>query len=68
MDRNEKRRAYAGAGIPLYLLVDRQQRRATLFSHPVHDDYSQTRAAAFGDKLDLPKPFAFTLDTAPFAD
>jgi Uma2 family endonuclease len=68
LDRNAKRRGYAGAGIPLYLLVDRQQRRVTLFSHPVHDDYSRTSAAAFGDTLELPKPFDFTLDTAPFAD
>jgi Uma2 family endonuclease len=68
LDRNEKRRAYARAGIPLYLLVDRQERRVTLFSHPAHDDYSRTCAAAFGDKLDLPKPFDFALDTAPFAD
>jgi Uma2 family endonuclease len=66
-DRNGKRRAYAGAGIPLYLLVDRQQRRVTLFSHPAHD-YSRTSAVPFGHKLDLPKPFDFTLDTAPFAD
>src|ERR1700761_6331506 len=27
LHRNEKRRAYAGAEIPLYLLVDRQERR-----------------------------------------
>src|ERR1700761_4003385 len=68
LDRNEKRRAYAGAGIPLYLLVDRQERRVTLFSAPTHGDYSRTCAAIFGDKLELPKPFDFTLDTAPFAD
>jgi Uma2 family endonuclease len=68
LDRNAKRRAYAAAGIPLYLLVDRQQRRVTPFSHPVHDDYSRTSAAAFGDTLELPKPFDFTLDTAPFAN
>lgn len=68
LDRNAKRHAYAGAGIPLYLLVDRQHRRVTLFSHPTHDDYSRTCAAAFGDKLDLPKPFDFALDTAAFAD
>jgi Uma2 family endonuclease len=68
LDRNEKRRAYARAGIPLYLLVDRQHRRVTLFSHAAHDDYSRTCAAAFGDKLDLPKPFDFALHTAPFAD
>jgi Uma2 family endonuclease len=68
LDRNAKRLAYAEAGIPLYLLVDRQERRVTLFSHPVHGDYSRTCAAAFGDTLELPKPFDFTLDTAPFAD
>lgn len=68
LDRIEKRRAYAGAGIPLYLLVDRQHRRVTLFSHPAHGDYSRTSAVPFGDKLDLPKPFDFALDTAPFAD
>ena len=68
LDRHAKRRAYAGAGIPLYLLVDRQHRRVTLFSHPAHDDYSRTSAAAFGDRLDLPKPFDFALDTAAFAD
>ena len=63
-----KRRAYAGAGIPLYLLVDRQQRQVTLFSHPAHGDYSRTCTAVFGDKLELPKPFDFALDTASFAD
>jgi Uma2 family endonuclease len=68
LDRNAKRRAYARAGIPLYLLVDRQERRVTLFSAPAHGDYSRTCAAIFGDKLDLPKPFDFALDTAPFAD
>lgn len=68
LDRNAKRRAYAEAGIPLYLLVDRQQRRVTLFSRPEHGDYSKTSAAPFGRKLNLPKPFDFRLDTAPFAD
>ena len=68
LDRNAKRRAYARAGIPLYLLVDREQRRVTLYSTPVHGDYSRTCTAVFGDKLELPKPFDFALDTASFAD
>lgn len=68
LDRNEKHLAYAGAEIPLYLLVDRQLRRVTLYSHPAHGDYSRTCTVPFGDKLDLPKPFDFALDTAPFAD
>jgi len=68
LDRNEKRYAYAAAGIPLYLLVDRQFRRVTLFSKPEYGDYAQTSAVPFGRKLNLPKPFDFALDTAPFAD
>ena len=68
LDRNAKRSAYAEAGIPLYLLMDRQYRKVTLFSDPGHGDYSQTNTAPFGRKLYLPEPFDFQLDTAPFAD
>jgi len=68
LDRNARRRAYARAGIPLYLLVDREHRRVTLYSAPAHGDYSRTCTAVFGDKLELPKPFDFALDTASFAD
>lgn len=68
LDRNEKRYAYAEAGIPLYLLVDRQRRKVTLFSHPAHGDYSRMSVVPFGYKLDLPMPFDFALDTAPFSD
>jgi len=68
LDRDAKRRAYAGAKIPLYLLVDRQHGQITLFSHPKTGDYRRTNTARSGDKLDLPEPFAFTLDTAAFVD
>ena len=68
LDRNAKRRAYAQAGIPLYLLVDREHRRVTLFSHAAYGDYLQTYKVPFGDKLELPDPFGFALDTASFAD
>lgn len=67
-DRNAKRQAYAAAEIPLYLLVDREFRRVTLFSHPRREDYARTDVAPFGEKLDLPDPFSFTLNTAAFAD
>jgi Uma2 family endonuclease len=67
-DRDAKRRAYAGAGIPLYLLVDRQFSRVTLFSKPAGDDYKRTLSVPCGTDLDLPEPFDFTLDTARFAD
>jgi Uma2 family endonuclease len=67
-DRDAKRHAYAGAAIPLYLLVDRQFDRVTLFGDPAHDDYKRTLSVPFGDALELPKPFGFTLDTASFTD
>lgn len=66
LDRNAKRHRYAAARIPLYLLVDRERERVTLFSGPVGDDYAHTDAAPFGGSLDLPKPFAFGLDTSAF--
>lgn len=68
LDRIAKRHAYASADVPLYLLVDRKHRRVNLFSEPAVDDYQRTISVLFGTKLDLPKPFAFTLDTAPFAE
>jgi Uma2 family endonuclease len=68
LDRKAKRHAYAEAGIPLYLLVDRREGRTSLFSHPAQGDYSRTLEAKFGEKLDLPVPFGFALDTSPFAD
>ncbi|MGH3281881.1 MAG: Uma2 family endonuclease [Trebonia sp.] len=68
LDRNEKRYAYAGAGIPLYLLVDRQVHIVMLFSEPENGVYSTISSAPFGGKLYLPEPFDFELDTAPFAD
>ena len=65
-DREGKRRAYAGAGIPLYLLVDRKVQRVTLFSRPAGQDYRRLEPAKFGEKIGLPTPFDFPLDTALF--
>lgn len=66
IDRDAKRRAYAAAGIPLYLLVDRGQERVTLFQHPAGEDYSSTSGESFGGSLAIPEPFSFTLETADF--
>lgn len=68
LDRVAKRLAYAAAGIPLYLLVDRKLDTVTVFHGPRGADYSRTIKAPFGDKLDLPAPFSFALDTSDFAD
>lgn len=63
LDRRAKRRAYAAARIPLYLLIDREEKRVMLFSGPVRDEYVSTSSVPFGDSLELPAPFSFTLQT-----
>jgi Uma2 family endonuclease len=63
-DREAKRRCYARAGIPLYLLVDRDTAQVTVFSEPKEDDYREHCARPFGKPVTLPEPFAFDLDTA----
>lgn len=62
-DRNAKRRSYAAARIPLYLLVGRDDKTVTLFSGPVRDTYISTTTVPFGDSIELPAPFSFTLET-----
>lgn len=65
-DRGPKRRGYAAAAIPLYLLVDRNDGRATIFSDPRDGDYHYSSSALIGDKLEIPEPLSATLDTAGF--
>ncbi len=65
-DREGKRRAYARAGIPLYLLVDRDKSTVTLFSEPSAGDYVGNTTVPFGKPLPLPAPFSFDLETADF--
>lgn len=65
-DRNQKRRAYARAGIPLYLLVDRGEERLFLFSRPDGEEYGSTDQLPFGKTLRLPEPFEIELDTSVF--
>ncbi|MEU5241552.1 Uma2 family endonuclease [Streptomyces lydicus] len=65
-DREAKRLCYARAGIPLYLLVDRDKATVTLFSEPENADYSGSHTQPFGKPVPLPAPFSFDLDTADF--
>ncbi|MFJ8470708.1 Uma2 family endonuclease [Kitasatospora sp. NPDC094011] len=64
-DREPKRKGYAAAGIPCYLLVDRTAGKVTLFTDPENGDYTAHTQTDFGKPIDLPAPFSFTLDTAP---
>ncbi|MFE1773946.1 Uma2 family endonuclease [Streptomyces sp. NPDC059008] len=66
--RVQKPRAYAEAGIPLYLLIEREERRLTLHGEPDASRYEDIRTVAFGETLHLPDPVDITLDTEPLKD
>jgi Uma2 family endonuclease len=65
-DREIKPRLCGRAGVPLYLLIDRftEPISLTILSKPGADGYAKTDTVAFGEKLHLPSPFEFTLDTS----
>ncbi|MFE6979162.1 Uma2 family endonuclease [Streptomyces sp. NPDC057682] len=69
-DRTKKYRAYARAGVPVYLLIDRFDTRgpmSTVFTEPNEDGtYKRSDAVPFGKPLALPGPFDVTLDTEAF--
>ncbi|CAL9473724.1 Uma2 family endonuclease [Streptomyces sp. enrichment culture] len=68
-DRVSKPAAYATAGIPLYLLVDRWAPggpTATLYGEPKGEVYRVLSAVKFGDPIKLPEPFGITIDTGEF--
>ncbi|MFG2901446.1 Uma2 family endonuclease [Streptomyces zaomyceticus] len=65
-DRVEKSRAYARAGIPVYLLIDREAGEAVVCSGPSGDDFGHKSIHKLGTQVPLPAPLGFTLDTAEF--
>ncbi|MFE5734240.1 Uma2 family endonuclease [Streptomyces sp. NPDC056528] len=65
-DRVQKIRAYARAGIPLYLLIDREAGEAVVCSGPTGDDYDHKSVHRLGTPVPIPAPLGFTLDTAEF--
>ena len=62
IDRETKRRGYAQAQIPLYLLIDRKAKETVLFSDPKKDDYGTTSRRPIDEPVPLPEPFSFTLE------
>lgn len=64
-DRREKPTAYGQAGIPLYLLIDRDSCTVTVYSSPDRQigGYRATDTAKFGEKVVLPGPMGIELDT-----
>ncbi|MFF2778714.1 Uma2 family endonuclease [Streptomyces sp. NPDC058052] len=65
-DRVLKIRAYARAGIPVYLLIDREADEVVVCSEPVGDDYTHKSLHKLGAEVPLPAPLGFSLDTAAF--
>lgn len=63
VDRTAKRAAYARAGIPVYILVDRKLKEVAVFHNPDEGVYADVHVVPFGRPVELPEPFKFTLKT-----
>ncbi|MER8104421.1 Uma2 family endonuclease [Kitasatospora sp. NPDC094016] len=64
-DRVEKPRAYAEAGIPIYLLIDRDSAEVVVHSQPDGVRYETAQILPFGRTVHLPEPVGISLDTEP---
>lgn len=64
-DRQEKPKAYASTGIPIYLLIDRDLCAVVVHSEPMDDRYKRVETVSFGAVANLPKPLDIKLDTEP---
>jgi Uma2 family endonuclease len=65
-DRSVKLCSYARAGIPCYLLVDRDKDTITLFTRPSGEQYREQHSVAISEKISLPEPLGFELDSGEF--
>jgi hypothetical protein len=65
-DRVQKVGVYARARIGVYLLVDPIAGTTTLFTNSDGATYKDTVVRDFGEKLVVPDPFGFDLDTSAF--
>ncbi|MFE3602492.1 Uma2 family endonuclease [Streptomyces sp. NPDC059142] len=65
-DRVRKIRGYARAGIPVYLLIDREADQAVLCTVPVGEEYRRKIAYKLSETVPLPEPLGFALDTGEF--
>ncbi|TBO56727.1 Uma2 family endonuclease [Streptomyces kasugaensis] len=66
--RVERPRAYAGTGIPLFLLIDREAGQLTLHREPDGVRYQDVHTVPFGRTLHLPDPVGLTLETEALKD
>ncbi|MGY1435641.1 Uma2 family endonuclease [Streptomyces reniochalinae] len=59
----DKLPVYARAGVTVYLVLDMQVHTASAFWEPTPQGYAERGVAKLGEKLRLPPPFDFDLDT-----
>ncbi|EMF01895.1 Uma2 family endonuclease [Streptomyces mobaraensis NBRC 13819 = DSM 40847] len=62
-DRREKRDGYAAAGVPVYLLIDRDTREVAVYSEPMKGKYRTRNSYPYGTVVEIPDPVGITLDT-----
>ncbi|CAL9503177.1 hypothetical protein SUDANB145_03465 [Streptomyces sp. enrichment culture] len=67
-DRIDKPDAYAAVGIPVYLLIDRDDGTVTVFTCPEAGRYRQQVNKPFGAEVKIPHPVGITLDTEPLKE
>ncbi|MGC9543254.1 Uma2 family endonuclease [Streptomyces sp. UG1] len=67
-DRVDKPIGYAGADIPVYLLIDRDSNTITVYSEPKEGRYQQSPSYPWGAPVELPSPVNITLDTEKLKD
>ncbi|GAA0422879.1 Uma2 family endonuclease [Streptomyces luteireticuli] len=67
-NRADKRDGYAAAGIPVHLLVDRDDCTVFVYSEPEDGRYRSLINRAYGEAVELPAPVGFTLETRKLKD
>ncbi|MFF9013014.1 Uma2 family endonuclease [Streptomyces sp. NPDC014870] len=65
-DRDQKARGYADAGIPLYLLIDREADEVVVHAEPLDGGYAARTVHRVGTVVALPSPLGFEVDTSEF--
>jgi Uma2 family endonuclease len=67
-DREHKPEMYARGRVPVYVLIDplAAPKAVSVFSDPDEDRYRACTTVTMGDKLPLPAPIDFVLDTSIF--
>lgn len=67
-NRVEKPHGYAAAGIPVYLLIDRDDCSVVVFNQPEDGRYRREEKLPFGAAVKIPDPVNITLNTEPLKE